>query len=234
MVHIPTALADFDRMEATKFTNSDTQERRRSFLETCKTLTDDLKSWLTITRARFDADRIGLIEGGIPDDFPLSNIMLAHVITLYWACSLVVKTTTLQALRDFPVDDNPFGKEDATKLDIQPFIMNIAKSIPYFLQPEAGRISAQTFSFPLGVAFATAQYTNANQTPEYRRLLRAFSKGRTGDMIRHFLTSLLLYGDANDTQAYELEQPALPYSEACKRAENWYEDGSLVQKLPLH
>lgn len=195
MTLLPHAQFEHDELAATLMGKSDLSERHRNYFHLCGKIRTDLEAWMANLKLTFDIDRIGLLDDGIPENFPLSNIMLAHVMTLYWASLLLLNMLILQGFSKFRVANNPLEAEDFSSFEITPLIMNIAKSIPFFFQPDAGSICPQTFSFPLGVALNIASHTNVKDVPEYHRLLRAFSKGPMGDMIRKFLVSLKLVAD---------------------------------------
>ena len=182
-----------------------------------------------------------LIEEGIPENFPLSNIMLASCMTLYWASMILVNIQELHGLRDFPVLDHFLSPDDGTwgrvpNLEVMPYILYIAKSVPYFFQPEAGSICPQTFSFPLGCALNIASYTNASQVPEYRRLLKAFSKGPIGLQIQKFLTSLQVLSDpeamAPEDESSSDEMPRAIY-ESGRNSTMRYPDEEAFGPTPL-
>ena len=185
-------------------------------------------------------DRIMLIEEGIPENFPLSNIMLASCMTLYWASMILVNIQELHGLRDFPVAGHYLSDDDGTwgrvpNLEVMPYILYIAKSIPYFFQPEAGSICPQTFSFPLGCALNIASYTNASQVPEYRRLLKAFSKGPIGLQIQKFLTSLQVLSDPEamapqDESSSDEPMAATTYQDMRRNAMKYHEEGAFIQR----
>jgi hypothetical protein len=116
-----------------------------------------------------------------------------------------------------------------------PYILYIAKSIPYFFQPDAGSICPQTFSFPLGCALNIASYTNASQVPEYRRLLKAFTKGPIGVQIRKFLTSLEVLADPEarapeDENDTEEPRAKTTYADIERDTVEYQEEGAFTQR----
>ena len=153
---------------------------------------------------------------------------------------ILVNNQELQGLRGFPVHDHFLSHDDGTwgripNYEVMPYILYIAKSIPYFFQPEAGSICPQTFSFPLGCALNIASYTNASQVPEYRRLLKAFSKGPFGLQIQKFLTSLQVLSDP-EAMAPEDESSAdevmsqTTYEDVRNNAMRYHNEGAFVQR----
>ncbi|KIW00994.1 uncharacterized protein PV09_07513 [Verruconis gallopava] len=202
MAEIPRLQTDLSCLGKISESAQGAVDRRASFFLLCRSIRRRLGEWLGHVRAKYDVDRVALIEEGIPENFPLSNITLAHTMSLYWTSMLLVNFQEFLGLRDVPVPTRSIPSKDyfdnAVTLEILPYILYIAKSVPYFFQPEAGSLSPQLFSFPLGVAVSVAADTNAHFVPEYRRLLKAFSKGVAGEQIRKFLTSLQLLADSGD------------------------------------
>jgi hypothetical protein len=241
MTNIPKIQSEQDRLKSGIIPCYDTPERRKAFFELCQATRTGLASWLDNLRSKFDVDRITLIEEGIPENFPLSNVMLAHVMTLYWASMILVNIQELHGLRDFPVPSHYLPNDDGSNwgyvpnLEVMPYILYIAKSIPYFFQPDAGSICPQSFSFPLGCALNIASYTNASQIPEYRRLLKAFSKGPIGLQIQKFLTSLQVLSDPearapeDDSESEEALLQA-KYEDIRRNATKFHEEGMLIQR----
>jgi hypothetical protein len=243
MVNIPRIQSEHDDLKANIVPDFGNSERRQAYFDLCASTRDGLEDWLKRLRTQFDVDRITLIEEGIPDNFPLANIMLAHSMTLYWASMILVNIAWLQGLRESAVTQNALGidNEDWLRVpnfEITRYIMYIAKSIPFFFQPDAGSICPQTFSFSLGVALNIAAYTNAQQVPEYRRLLKAFSKGPMGAMIQKFLTSLQLLsapnvGTAVDDEDDDNETTKVSYDKIRMNSEKYHDEGAFVQR-PLN
>lgn len=243
MTNLPKIQYELDNIKAKIIPGYDTPERRVQYFNLCQTTRTGLENWLDRLRTKFDVDRINLIEEGIPDNFPLSNIMLASVMTLYWASMILVNIHTLHGLRDFPIPSYHLDHDDGTwgrvpNLEVMPYILYIAKSIPFFFQPDAGSICPQTFSFPLGVALNIASYTNASQVPEYRRLLKAFSKGPIGLQIQKFLTSLQLLSDPEakapedeeDEAAAEERVMNTKYADIRRNAQKHHDEGMFIQR----
>jgi hypothetical protein len=175
MSNIPRIQYEQENLKSAIIPGFDTPERRQAYFDLCKTTREDLGKWLERLRTKFDIDRVALIEEGIPDNFPLSNIVLAHAMTLYWASMILVNISILHGLRDFPLPNHVLENDDGNwgrvpTLEVMPYILRIAKSIPFFFQPDAGSICPQSFSFPLGVALNIASYTNEQDVPEYRRI----------------------------------------------------------------
>jgi hypothetical protein len=244
MTNIPKIQNEQDKLRSGIIPGYDTLERRIAFFDLCQDTRSGLENWLDKLRTKFDVDRITLIEEGIPENFPLSNVMLAHVMTLYWASMILVNIQELHGLRDFPVPSHYLAHDSGSwgrvpNLEVMPYILYIAKSIPYFFQPDAGSICPQSFSFPLGCALNIASYTNASQIPEYRRLLKAFSKGPIGLQIQKFLTSLQVLADPearapeDDSESEEAHLQA-KYEDIRRNATNFHEEGLLIQRPLAH
>jgi hypothetical protein len=232
MTSIPQIQHQYDNLKSTIIPRYATEERKLAYFKLCKRTRKRLEDWLKRLESKFDVDRISLIKEGIPDNFPLANIMLAHAMTLYWAAMILVNISSLHGLRDFPVANHALENDDGCmpNLEIMPFILYIAKSIPFFFQPDAGSICPQTFSFPLGVALNIAAYTNAQLAPEYSRLLKAFSKGPMGAMIQKFLTSLQLLADPEAAESSRDEEPEVTYDKIRHNSELYHEQGKFIQR----
>jgi hypothetical protein len=188
MVHLPAILAQYDTAKSLRKNTMELDSLRFDFFQACKNFDEAAQNWLMKLRASVGPELMEKVSDGIPESFELKDVALAITMALYWTMCVVFYGTLQVALAHFQVSFTSCGIEE--RFDPKPYALNIARSVKFFFRSDAGMVSAQSFSFPMGVAIQYFSSTSAEATPEYRLLTDGFYQGHTGYTIMRFLLSL--------------------------------------------
>jgi hypothetical protein len=191
MIQLPVILQQFDKARAIHGNPPGMDTIRFEFFRACKEFDDATQAWVEKLRAQVGPEYLERVSNGIPESFDLKDVVFAQTMALYWTSCAIFYGTVRLAFMHFQVTPPSAGNcSTEDRFDPRPYASNIARSVKYFFQPDAGTVSAQSFSFPMGMALQYFSYANAEATDEYKLLTQGFGQGPNGAMIRGFLLSI--------------------------------------------
>jgi hypothetical protein len=223
MAKLPTILHQFDEAKSFRGKPAEEDALRFQFFQACKDYDNAIQAWLVVLRARAEPELIEQVSSGIPESLDIKNIVFAQTMALYWTMCCIFYGTVHFAFEHFQVSRLVYGCEP--RFDPRQYAGNIARSVKFFLNPDAGMSSAQSFSFPMGMALNFFSSTNTEATTEYRLITAGFSQGLNGLLVKKFLLSIKTEAKARICNDHDDEEDTTSTEYSCVRqkAREWFD-----------
>lgn len=195
-------MSEFDDIKLGR--TADCPEIRRKFYIRARLLQDDIDGWNMRLKDSMSPEMLQDTEDGIPENFDINNMFLAHTRVLYWTMLLRFYELITIACNEIPVSDAAITLDD-TMFDFNPvqYAFKIAKSIKYFFQEGGGVVLAQSVSFSIGSTSLYFSKGNLRDSAEAQALWNGLRTGKIGKMVSQFLDSARSHDRASRAKASE-------------------------------